>query len=78
MQKGKEHEAIINGSIPPYNPIEVGYKDGKGFEYHDRALLRASKTSCKRILHKKLKVKPSAEFSDNAIFVKGFSPVTAE
>ena len=52
MQKGKEQEAIINGSIRPYNTIEVGYKDGKGFEFHDRALLRASKASCKRILHK--------------------------
>ena len=51
MQKGKEQEVIINGSIRPYNTIEVGYKDGKGFEFHDRALLRASKASCKRILH---------------------------
>ncbi|CAI2362713.1 unnamed protein product [Moneuplotes crassus] len=54
-----------------YIPIDVGYKDGKGVSYHDKALARADKAE----------YTPPPGRQENAhktLFVKGFSPQTIE
>ena len=63
-----------------YDPVKVGFKDGRDVCCHDRALERASHSDCK--LSTQLKHKIDTRTVDHAdekkVFVKGFPPNTSE
>ena len=53
----------------PYDPLGVGYKDGKGIAYHDKALRRADISNYHI---------PQFENLNKTLFIKGLSSKTTE
>ncbi len=43
----REDERQFFGHISTYDPVKVGFKDGRGIDYHDKALKRADNSDCK-------------------------------
>ena len=63
-----------------YDPVKVGFKDGRGVCCHDRALERASHSDCKqrfRFTHK-IDTRKAVIADEKKVFVKGFPPNTSE
>eukprot|EP00347_Sterkiella_histriomuscorum_P013891 403362965 len=61
---------FFSETIEPYDPIKVGFKDGRGKQCHDNALYRASKASYESLF--------DSQQNKNKIFVSNFVPRTSE
>lgn len=63
-----------------YDPVKVGFKDGRGVCCHDKALERASQSDCKlyaQLTHE-IDTRKAEDADDRKVFVKGFPPNTSE